>query len=273
MDISRIALVFLTAGILEEWMKRSSPRVPAVMKASGAAMLLLVTSACTSASAEGQAGPAQPVSTGTAQVTVDKSGPASGSGDTTVRVVVIGDSLSTGLGTSPEQAWPELLQSSHLSNQQTVQVTNAAENGSGYLVAGDDGDTFTMEVQAAVSPDTDVVVFFGSDNDTGAGPEELRDAATLTFAAASSLAPNAVLLAVGPLSGSEETDPGVADVRDVEASAAQYMGVNFIDPIAEQWLNGRADVLLGPDGEHPSAEGQEFLQNKMQQILSAAVQD
>jgi lysophospholipase L1-like esterase len=273
MDISRIALVFLTAGILEEWMKGSSPRVLAVMKASGAATLLLVTSACTPASAQGQAGPARPMSAGTAQVAAETSGPASGPADTTVRVVVIGDSLSTGLGTSPEQAWPELLQSAHLSNERPVQVTNAAENGSGYLVSGDDGGTFATEVEAAVSPDADVVVFFGSDNDTGAGPEELRDAAVLTFAAASSLAPNAVLVAVGPLSGSEETDPALADVRDVEASAAQYMGVDYIDPIAEQWLSDRADVLLGPDGEHPSAEGQEFLQDKMQQILSAAVQD
>jgi acyl-CoA thioesterase-1 len=272
-DTSWIALVFLTAGILEEWMNGSSPRVLAALKASGAAVLLLVIAACTPASADGQARPAPSISSGTAQVAAGTSVPASQSGDTTVRVVVIGDSLSTGLGTSPEQAWPELLQSAQLSDQRPVQVTNAAENGSGYLVSGDDGDTFSMEVQGAVTPDTDVVVFFGSDNDAGAGPEELRDAAVLTFAAASSLAPDAVLVAVGPLSGSEETDPGLAGVRDVGASAAQYMGVNFIDPIAEQWFSGRADDLLGPDGEHPSAEGQEFLQDKMQQILSAAVQD
>jgi lysophospholipase L1-like esterase len=213
------------------------------------------------------------MSSATAQAAAGTSVPASESGDTTVRVVVIGDSLSTGLGTSPEQAWPELLQSARLSNQRPVQVTNASENGSGYLVPGDDGDTFSMEVQEAVSPDTDVVVFFGSDNDAGARPGELMDAAVLAFAAASSVAPNAVLVAVGPLSGSEETDPALADVRDIEASAAQYMGMDFIDPIAEQWLNGRADVLLGPDGEHPSAEGQEFLRDMMQRILSTAVQD
>ena len=118
-----------------------------------------------------------------------------------------------------------------------------------------------------------MIVFFGSDNDTGAGPAELMDATVLAFAAASSLAPNAVLVAVGPLSGTEETDPVLADVRDVEASAAQYMGVDFIDPIAEQWLTDRADVLLGPDGEHPSAEGQEFLRDMMQRILSTALQD
>jgi lysophospholipase L1-like esterase len=268
---------------LEEWMKGWPPRVLAVMVASGAAMLLLVTTACTPAGAEGPARAAQPISRGTtpvtatpvtaAPLTVGESGTTSESGGTAVRVVVIGDSLSTGLGTSPEQAWPELLQSAHLSNTQPVQVTNAAENGSGYLMAGDDGNTFTMEVQAAVSADADVVVFFGSDHDWGADPGELRDAAAATFAAASSLAPNAVLVAVGPLSGSEEPDPVLADLRDTQASAAQNMGVRFVDPIAEQWFSGRAEVLLGPDGEHPSAEGQTFLRDQMQRILSAAVQD
>lgn len=254
-------------------MKGSSPRVLAVMKASGAVMLLLVTSACTPSSAQGQARPAQPISAASAPATIGTSGPVSGLDDTMVKVVVIGDSLSTGLGTSPDQAWPELLQSAHLSDTRPVQVNNAAENGSGYLAAGDDGGTFTTEVQAAVSPDADVVVFFGSDNDAGAQPGELGDAAALTFAAASSLAPHAVLVAVGPLSGSDEADPLLTDVRDVEAAAAQNMGVTFIDPIAEQWLGDRADVLLGPDGEHPSAEGQEFLRDEMQRILSAAVQD
>ena len=194
------------------------------------------------------------------------------SGNPPVRVVVIGDSLSTGYGTSPDQAWPKLLQHAHLTQKRPVQVTNASENGSGYLVAGEGGNTFGTEVEYAVGPDADVVVFFGSDNDAGADPEELREAAASTFAAASSRAPQAVLVAVGPLSGSEEPDPVLAGVRDSAASAAQNRGVPFIDPIAEQWLGGRADVLLGPDGEHPSASGQKLLRDKMKEIIAAAVE-
>ncbi|GAC1373187.1 MAG: hypothetical protein NVS2B15_19250 [Pseudarthrobacter sp.] len=255
-------------------MKGSSPRVLAAMKASGAVMLLLATMACTPPGTQGQARPAQqPTPAASGPATFGTSGPVSDPGDTAVKVVVIGDSLSTGFGTSPEQAWPELLQSAHLSNTRPLKVSNAAENGSGYVAAGDEGDTFTTQVRAAVSPDADVVVFFGSDNDAGTAPGELGDAAALAFAAASSLAPKAVLVAVGPLSGNDETDPLLADVRDTEAAAARNMGVTFIDPIAEQWLGDRADVLLGPDGEHPSAEGQEFLRDEMQRILSAAVQD
>ncbi|MCU1572464.1 MAG: hypothetical protein JWO93_546 [Micrococcaceae bacterium] len=197
--------------------------------------------------------------------------PATGSGPTPVRVVVIGDSLSTGFGTSAKQAWPSLLKSVHLPGKRPVRVTNAAENGSGYLAVGDDGDTFTMEVQASVTADADVVVFFGSDNDAGTDPAELREAATSAFAEAAALAPNAKLLAVGPLSGSEEPDTVLTDVRDSDASAAQDQGVKFVDPIADQWLSGREDALLGPDGEHPSAKGQKFLRDKIKGILTSVL--
>jgi lysophospholipase L1-like esterase len=223
-------------------------RIPALTVTAGAALLLVATSACTSADVKGQAVAEAPV-----------------------QVVVIGDSLSTGYGTSPDQAWPTLLQQAHLLDKRPVQVINAAENGSGYLVAGEHGHTFSTEVEAAVGPDADVVVFFGSDNDWGADPKQLSEAATSTFAAASSRAPDAVLVAVGPLSAEDEPHPALAGVRDSAASAAENMGVLFIDPIADQWLSGRADDLLGPDGEHPSASGQKFLRDKMEGILGAVV--
>ena len=85
-----------------------------------------------------------------------------------------------------------------------------------YLVAGESGNTFGTEVESAVGPDVDMVVLFGSGNDAGTDPEELREAAASTFAAAS---------------------------------------LRFIDTIADQCLTDRADVQLGPDGEHASVRG------------------
>lgn len=246
-------------------MEQSSLRRLPKSTAAGAAVLL-VLSACAPAGVHEQPVFTQPVST--------PSPPSEGisktvSTDPTVRVVVIGDSLSTGLGTSPKQAWPKLLQSVPLPGKRAVRIINAAENGSGYLATGVDGDTFRMEVQAAVTPATDVILFFGSDNDMGADPEELKAAVTSTFDAASSLAPKATLVAIGPLSGSEGPDQVLADVCSSDAFAAQNMGVKFIDPVGDHWLSDRADVLLGPDGEHPSAKGQKFLRDKMKRILSA----
>jgi acyl-CoA thioesterase-1 len=250
-------------------MEQSSLRGLPKMTAAAAA-LLFVLSACAPAGVHPQSVFRQPAST---RSTSSTSGGIfeTVSMDTAVRVVVIGDSLSTGLGTSPKQAWPKLLQSVRLPGNRAVEITNAAENGSGYLATGVEGDTFGMEVQAAVTPATDVILFFGSDNDMGADPEELKAAVASTFDAAASLAPKATLVAIGPLSGSEGTDQVLADVCSSDASAAQDRGVKFIDPIADQWLSDRADVLLGPDGEHPSAKGQKFLRDKMKQILSAAL--
>lgn len=189
------------------------------------------------------------------------------------RVVVIGDSLSTGLGTSPEQAWPELLSLVPVPGKRAIAITSAAENGSGYVATGVEGDTFRMEVQAAVTQSTDVILFFGSDNDAGTAPQELKAAVASTFDAASSLAPRATLVAIGPLSANEKPDQHLADVCGSESSAAHDRGVKFIDPIAEHWVGGRTDVLLGPDGEHPSVQGQWFLRDKIGRILLAALPD
>ena len=63
-------------------------------------------------------------------------------GDAPERIAVIGDSLSTGFGTSPEDAWPSQLARVLQPWPQPVEITNASKNGSGYLTPGDGGETF-----------------------------------------------------------------------------------------------------------------------------------
>lgn len=240
------------------------------MTAAGVA-LLVVLSASAPAGVHHQAALTQPAATRPPPTSKTSMGIPKSVSIEPLRVVVIGDSLSTGLGTSPKQAWPKLLQSVRLPDKRSIKIINAAENGSGYLATGVDGDTFRMEVEAAVTPATDVIMFFGSDNDTGADPEELKAAVASTFDAASARAPKAILVAIGPLAGGEETDQALSELSNSDASAAKNVGVKFIDPIADHWLGNRTDVLLGPDGEHPSATGQNFLRDKMKRILSAAL--
>src|SRR3954451_8052770 len=104
-----------------------------------------------------------------------------------VRVVVVGDSLSTGHGTSPQQAWPALMRKDPLGAG--LEVVNAAENGSGYLSTGDFDGTFGTEVEDFVTPDTGIVVFFGSENDLGYAPADVGDAALAAMDRAEALAP------------------------------------------------------------------------------------
>lgn len=178
-------------------------------------------------------------------------------GEPPVRVVVVGDSLSTGHGTSPTQAWPALMRKDPLGAG--LEVVNAAENGSGYLSPGDFDGTFGTEVEDYVTPDTGIVVFFGSENDLGYAPADVGDAALAAMDRAEALAPAAKIIVVGPPSYSTTPDPGLVDISHQLRAAARQAGGEFVDPIAEGWISDDFDDLIGPDGDHPTVLGQHYL--------------
>jgi acyl-CoA thioesterase-1 len=185
------------------------------------------------------------------------------------RVVVIGDSLSTGYGTSPEEAWPLQLGQEVQPGQQSLEIMNAAADGAGYIAAGEAGETFGSQIAATVNASTDVVVFFGSDNDAGQDPADLKAAVTDALSNSKTLAPHAARIVIGPLTAFDQAGADLDLIRDLESSAALDDGVEFVDPITEQWIPGPDSSLLGPDGEHPSSEGQQFLKERIQGILTS----
>jgi acyl-CoA thioesterase-1 len=187
------------------------------------------------------------------------------------QVVVIGDSLSTGYGTSPDMAWPALLADDSKAGSHPLEVVNASVNGSGYVSAGDGGATFLSEVTGAVSAQTKVVLIFGSENDMGTDSDQLTTAAANTLAAVKAKAPEATVVVVGPPCYTDNPEPARLQVRDQDRTAAQAAGVRYVDPIEEHWIMGHAQTLIGPDGDHPSAEGQRYLQKKMDAILRSVL--
>ncbi|MEE9095075.1 SGNH/GDSL hydrolase family protein [Pseudarthrobacter phenanthrenivorans] len=174
-----------------------------------------------------------------------------------VRVVVVGDSLSTGHGTSPQQAWPALMRTDP--DVAGLEIINAAEDGSGYLSVGDYNGTFGTQVDEYVTADTGIVVFFGSENDLGYAPSDLGDAALAAMDRAETLAPEAKLIVVGPPSYTATPDPGLVDISGELKAAARQAGAEFVDPIAEGWISGDFEDLIGPDGDHPTVAGQHYL--------------
>ena len=174
-----------------------------------------------------------------------------------VRLVVVGDSLSTGHGTSPQQAWPALIRQEPLGAG--LEVVNAAQNGSGYLSPGDFDGTFGTEVEDFVTPDTGIVVFFGSENDLGYAPSDVGDAALAAMDRAEALAPAAKIIVVGPPSYTAVPDPALVDISGQLKAAARQAGGEFVDPIAEGWISDDFDDLIGPDGDHPTVQGQHYL--------------
>lgn len=185
-----------------------------------------------------------------------------------VRVVVVGDSLSTGHGTSPAHAWPALIRTDPV--LAGFQVLNAAENGSGYLSPGDFDGTFGTQVDQFVTADTGVVVFFGSENDLGYDASAVGEAASAAITHAEALAPAAKIIVVGPPSYSTDPDPGLLDIRGQLKSAAQGSGAEFVDPIAEGWISNDVEDLIGPDGDHPTVAGQQYLLEHIAAVIEQA---
>ncbi|MFH5877912.1 SGNH/GDSL hydrolase family protein [Arthrobacter sp. NA-172] len=199
-------------------------------------------------------------------------GPRSSAASGQPTVVIIGDSLSTGHGTSPADAWPKLVENDPAFQPLQANIVNAARDGSGYVSAGDNGSTFGSQVDAAVTDATRVVVFFGSENDMGTASGETELAAAQAFASVKARAPHADIVVVGPPSYTSSPEPGRLDIRDQDKAAALKAGADFVDPIDLGWIMNDAPNLIGPDGDHPSAAGQLYLQAKMEALIEPLIQ-
>ena len=184
-------------------------------------------------------------------------------GSDAFHVVVVGDSLSTGYGTSPDFAWPTLLSAAEMGR---VDFGNSSENGDGFLAVGDDNGTFVSHVAEAARPDAQMVVFFGSENDMGADDSELGAAVDEALQTARTSSPNARLVVVGPPSYTADPEPERVAVHDTLEAAAARVGADFVDPMAQEWFVG-LDGLVGPDGVHPSVAGQYYLRDEMARAL------
>lgn len=182
-------------------------------------------------------------------------------------LVIIGDSLSTGFGTSADQAWPTLLNQRLASAMPNLVLVNAAQNGSGYVSPGEDGDTFGAEVQHSVNAWTRTVLFFGSDNDLGEDVGQVKQAALAALQDVRLRAPRARRIVVGPPAYSADPDQELLAIRDALKAAADASSVEFVDPITHDWMATQAEAFLGPDGEHPSPEGHVHLADLMGTVL------
>ncbi|WP_160318946.1 SGNH/GDSL hydrolase family protein [Arthrobacter sp. ERGS1:01] len=186
----------------------------------------------------------------------------------TVHVDVIGDSLSTGFRT-PGVTWPAEAQPLLASQGLKAQITNASENGAGYVQPGEDGDVFLDLVNRIVNSQSQVVVLFGSDNDTGdAG---VAAAIQATLARVKVLAPDATVIVVGPTSESDDDQGLLSTIRESLADGAAGIGAKFVDPVALGWFQGAESTDLASDLEHPNLAGEQFLAQHMAAILAPAI--
>jgi hypothetical protein len=184
-------------------------------------------------------------------------------------VDVIGDSLSTGVAT-PGDPWTVPASQLLARRLGPLWFQNAAENGAGYAMPGQYGDTFLDEVDRVVTPDARVVIVFGSDNDLG--EPQLGARVEQTFSRIHELAPHAKMIVVGPPATPAQSPQHLASIRDVLRDQTAKAGGTFVDPVALGWFRVNGSSMVVSDGEHPNEPGERFLGGKMADLITDAME-
>ena len=191
----------------------------------------------------------------------------------THHILVIGDSLTEGSGEGgggytgwPARVWPSLTSSVGI-----VLPILSGEGGSGYVHPGNSGSVFGERAASLASPEDELVVFFGSSNDSVASPSALASAARDTFAKTKAAAPAAKLLVIGPVALSPSPPAEIARIPGILRDEAQAVGAVFVDPIAEGWLATNPE-LIGSDGVHPNDAGHQYLAERIGPLIRDALQ-
>jgi lysophospholipase L1-like esterase len=180
-------------------------------------------------------------------------------------IAVYGDSYSAGSaqGGNGPAGWPAII-----AGRLGADVRLHAVQGAGYVAGG--GGTFLEQVQASPEPDADVVVVFGSRNDTGAPTQQISEQAAATYEAVRTASPSAELVVIGPAWSDEAVPEDTLLVRDAVRSAAEAADLTFVDPLADGWFFGRLE-LIGGDAIHPTDEGHAYLAGLIEPVLQESL--
>lgn len=189
--------------------------------------------------------------------------------DGTVQIVVVGDSLTSGHVT---RGYPWTTPAQEIFDRQSLpaHILNSSVAGIGYENKGSAGVTFASLVRRVVTSRTDIVVFFGSDNDK-AGPAYDK-AVAATLALAHDRAPEARIVVVGPPITPAQHGRDLAGLIDPLRRAADSQHATFID--ASDWFAGaKAREYLSSDNEHPNVAGERYLGRRFAAILEPIVRE
>ncbi|MFJ4262329.1 SGNH/GDSL hydrolase family protein [Paenarthrobacter nicotinovorans] len=188
-------------------------------------------------------------------------------------ISVLGDSYTGGsaVGGIGEKNWSGVVKQSLLDSGKDVDMRVDGKGGSGYVHVGGQDTTFVAEVPKVVTPESDVVIFFGSRNDLTATGPEVEAAAASAYAEVKRIAPKAKLIVVGVPWVNEDVPRGAVRTNEAVAAAAKAAGGTFIDPQAERWFFGADAALIGYDKVHPVDEGHIYMAKRITPHVQAAL--
>ena len=174
--------------------------------------------------------------------------PAS-SGDDHPTVAVIGDSIESGTGLRPAEAWPALV-----AVDRRWELENYSVPGAGFVALGDEQD-FGAQVDQAIALRADMVLIGASDNDLGRDVSTVSAAMTAAVQRLRTALPHACILGFNALTG-EASDDDLAPLNEALRDAVTAVGGHWLD--LGQPYRGRAG-LVQDDGEHPTPAGQQAI--------------
>ncbi len=182
-------------------------------------------------------------------------------------VVYVGNSFIGGSAqdSGPEFRWPALV-----SDAAKVTPLVLADGGSGYTVPGALGFTFG-DLAAQVPETCALVVVLGSDNDELSPYDETKKAASTTLETVKKRAPHAHVIAIATFWVNDNPSEGILTSRDAVRDAAADVGVQFIDPLSDHWLEPDPKQYIGDDDLHPTNLGHRELANIITPIVEGAL--
>ncbi|HVH94710.1 MAG: SGNH/GDSL hydrolase family protein [Nocardioidaceae bacterium] len=184
-------------------------------------------------------------------------------------LAVLGDSYSAGsrMGGHGGNGWPALV-ARHFGATLDLE----AVPGRGYRNPGrvHPGHTFPQQARALVGKwHGDVLIVFGSRNDSHAAPSRLRDTAEATLRYLRFQLPDTHIVVIGPMwpvllppGGDPEGDR--AAIRE---AAEAVRGLTYVDPMNPPWFSAKNIDLIGEDRIHPTDEGHRYLSRRIIDLL------
>ena len=170
----------------------------------------------------------------------------------------VGDSYTDGArAATPDTSW------AHLAGRQLGWVPLiSADSGSGYITAGQDGETTLTLIEGAAGTNPQHVVIASSFNDSLSDPEAFTSAVEEAFTTASEQWPDAEITVFGPWNPRFDMNDNQVRARAILQEEAAASGFTFADPA--DWLE---PGLIDADGIHPTPEGHQVLGEKAAQAL------
>lgn len=186
------------------------------------------------------------------------------------RILVFGDSWTYGSAASVATLGYAYLLGPLMDGETNVY----GSRGSGYLVPGIDGGTFSeriAELDASARPD--LVIVQGSINDRKVPLDGYDEAVRRAWDELAAVYPEAQIVVLGPAPQVLPVEAATADIDGRLSRAAAARGWPYVSPLAEEWItpeNYATVIDTGPVGRnHPTTEGHAYLAGRLATALEA----